>query len=157
MKYYSKGFFRFLVSINIASIILTIISAFYLFILSGMGCSAGCPANYTEKVLAELLPLTMGILGFLLFSMIVLLLQQKKSGRLGYLMLALIPFAPYIVYKLLPTMWGFIVSFLGDNSFGVSAPGFLIIIVLIILLLLTSLIPFYVLIRLIKEDFFKKR
>jgi hypothetical protein len=155
MKYYPKSFFIPLVTFNALAIIVSIVVAYLLYILSGLA-GVGAPDNYTEKVIAGILPPTLGILGFLLFSIIVLFLQQKKNSRFGYLMLILAPFDLYIFYKIFSyfPVSDFIITPLRDPSQIASG---IIWLIMALIMLSALLIPFYVLIRLIKEDLFKKR
>ncbi|KKQ18573.1 MAG: hypothetical protein US31_C0003G0002 [Berkelbacteria bacterium GW2011_GWA1_36_9] len=143
MKYYSKIFFSLFILLHILTIGAIIFYSWFLFILSGMGCSAGCPSNYGEDVALQiLLPVSVMML-FLFFSIIILFLQQYKNPRLGYLTIILVPFDIYIIYKLflfLP-VWGEEIFWLTISTMSILA----------------FFIPFYVLMKLIQEDFFKNR
>jgi hypothetical protein len=155
MKYYSNKIFYSLNIIYILAIVATIFLSYVFFAVSGMGCSLGCPKNYTEEVTKEILPPTIGIILFLICSFIILFLQQYKNRRLGYLMAILAPIGLYILYKIYSfiPIWDFIyLSFkdLEQITVGILWIG------VSILEISTVFIPFYVLGRLIKEDLLKK-
>ena len=150
MKYYPNIVFRLFVLFYVLAIIATVFISFLSIFISGLGMNA----NYTREVTIGLLFPATGIILFLFCSAFILFMQQYKNNRLGYLMLILTPLDLYVVYKIFSSFpfWGFIVWAFQNSSFG-SGIFWSIIVFLIIIV---AAIPFYVLIRLIKEDFFKK-
>jgi len=145
MKYYSNKIFCFFISLYIIvalGILFSwrIVSPFVCWSLSGNEC-----INTETKfnIFWGIIPLL-----FIVLSGIVVTLQQKGYRRLGYFMISLIMTSFFYV----PYLYQFL-------HFGFSEPipqGFIISFVAIILILVV-IIPFYVLGRLIKEDFFNKR
>jgi len=120
---------------------LTTLFAFAIYGFFGFGCLSG-GSDCTETVLAQTLPTFVEILLFLVFSIIILSFQHYKNYRIGYLMIVLVPFDIYLFFQILPSI------------IGMSLAYFLIFLSTSILV---ALIPFYVLIKLIKQDFFSKK
>ena len=156
MKYYSNIIFRILISFYVLTIITTIIIGYFSFLVSGLGCSLGCAPDYTEKVIGGLLPPVLGIILFLACSIIILFMQQYKNYRFGYLTFITAVIGSYIFYKIFSfiPIWYFIYSSFEDISdLGVA----IFWIVISVIAIVVAIVPFYVLINLIWEDFFKKR
>ena len=155
MKYYSNIIFRILILFYIIAIITTIIIGYFSFLVSGLGCSLGCAPDYTEKVIGGLLPPVLGIILFLACSIIILFMQQYKNYRFGYLTFITAVIGSYIFYKIFSfPIWYFVYSSFEDISdLGVA----IFWIVISVIAIVVATIPFYVLGRLIYEDFFKNR
>jgi hypothetical protein len=153
MKYYSNFVFRLLNSLYTLAIIATIFLTFFFYMISGMGDGA---SNYTEMVINQILIPGLGIILFLFVSIPVLFLQQYKNRRLGYLMIIFAPLSAYIVYNVLsylPILDLIYASFEGSVE---PVVGFFWILVASLIIII-ALIPFYVLGKLIREDFFSER
>ncbi len=150
MEYYPKVIFNLLITFFILAIVFTIVFGFILFALSALGCSAGCPANYEKMVSQQIIyPIIAAVL-FLLFSVIIIILQQYKNIRFGYLIL--VPaILPLFFFFYMQGEWGVL-----NITYKISdtPPLFLF---FDFILIIGGIIPFYVLGRLIKEDFFKKK
>ncbi|MCX6741461.1 MAG: hypothetical protein NTY61_03635 [Candidatus Parcubacteria bacterium] len=152
MKYYPNRIFRLLILLNILAVISTILIAYFCIVISGLGMSA----RYTHEVEMGLLAPIIGIILFLIYSSIVLFLQQSKNYHFGYLMLVLVPFDIYFIYKIFSffPIWNFISSFFGDPTkiiYGIFWS------VVVLLVAAVALVPFYVLIKLAREDLKKTR
>lgn len=88
---------------------------------------------------------------FIIFSGIILLLQQFKNKYWGYIMLFLAPISFYAINYVLSSemfTWSGVQYFLTE---------LLWVTILLSPIFLVSIIPFYVLIKLVREDLFKKR
>jgi magnesium-transporting ATPase (P-type) len=149
MEYYPKVIFNLLIAFFILAIVFTIVFGFILFALSALGCSAGCPANYEKMVFQQIIyPIIAAVL-FLSFSVTIVILQQYKNIRFGYLMFVSAILALFYFY--MQGKWGVLnVTYEISNT----PPLFLF---FELILVVGGIIPFYVLGRLIKEDFFKKK
>jgi hypothetical protein len=148
MKYYSNIIFWILNSLYFLAIISTIFVA-CIFIFIAMW------AGHASQIKNEIISASIGIIIFLLISTIVLFLQQLKIKCFGYFMLVLLPVGLYIFYKIYSYLP--IINLTTTNLFNIGMiPVSLLWIGINIIIALTALIPFYVLGKLIKEDFFKK-
>lgn len=130
MKYYSKNIYKFLLTINI---VFGAISLLYLWFAYGWFGSihnllfAG--EGFIFNLLTYLVPLI-----FFIFSTVIIIFQQKIGKKFGYLDLILVAVALFhFVY--IQISWN----------------------VLEILFFLAYLIPFYVVGRLVKEDFLGRK
>jgi hypothetical protein len=98
------------------------------------------------------------ILFFLFLSIIILFLQQYKNSRFGYV--AILPAVAYLfifynLYNVFPIIHFVSFAFAGGFLMGLFVSTFWLVISAPFVISMVT--PFYVLIRLIKEDFFKKR
>jgi hypothetical protein len=87
---------------------------------------------------------------FFVLSTIIILLQQRGYRRVGYFMIILAPISSFYLFYF-QTEWN-----IWSNIVDVISSTPLLFLVCECILLLASLIPFYVLGRLIKEDLLKK-
>jgi len=149
MKYYSKSIFWIFNLLYFLAIVSTIFIAYVFISVAMWGGDAG-------QLKDKAIPVSIAIVIFLLVSMLVLSLQQFKHRRFGYLMLVLAPIGLYIFYKAYSYLPIMDLTMTGLSNVEMIMPGLLWLGVDIITIL-TALIPFYVLIKLLKEDFFKKK
>jgi len=146
MKYYSKGEFLTLKIINISSLAITLFVFFFGLSWFGswsklMYTSEGFIFNLFYYVIPSV---------FFILSPVIVWLQQKGHERAGYFMAVLaLLFIFYFIY--FEMTWKF---FSNISNFIFSAPPFVLFLELI--LFFGGLVPFYVLGKIIKEDFFKK-
>lgn len=147
MRYYSKKLFYFFFIIHtLAAFALFLYwqasSVFLCWTLSGADC---LHAKTELNIFIGIIPLL-----FIMLSQLLIIFQQYKNKRIGYLMgfLAFVPIS-YFIY--LQTKWNILVN-IGNMLFS-TPPLFL---AFYFIILLTALVPFYVLGKLIKTDFFRK-
>jgi hypothetical protein len=157
MRYYSKSLFRVLIFLHLLIVVAAFGVLFILFSTHNFGFSLNDTGFIREFIKYTLFPCSVFIL-FLFFSIIFLFLQQYKNHRFGYLAIISIPMAiyiAYIFYQIFPVAY-FINSAFGDSFWsGIQVGIFWLFIDAP--LAVTFLTPFYVLGRLVKEDFFKKK
>jgi len=156
MKYYPKIIFRLLVLIDVLVLLFTFFYAFLTYMISGLGLAH--PSNYDEMVLNSILQYCVPMFGFLSLSLIILFLQQYKNYRFGYFSVAIIISEVWILkinYPLFDLFKYLLSEFLNYSTAETLWPVAFWLIVGVIMLAVT-VIPFYVLVKLIKEDFFKK-
>jgi hypothetical protein len=141
MKYYSKKIFYFFITVYILAVIFALV---YWYVSAGLACwgttsqSRCIELKNDTNIFDGILPTL-----FASLSLLVILLQQKIHKKFGYLIIFLLPLSPifYKYYNIIyPTTW------VMDITSFQTLMQFLI-----------FLIPFYVLGRLVKEDFFKKK
>lgn len=149
MRYYSKVIFRLFNSLYFLAVLSTIFTA-YVFVSVAMW--GGDAVQAKDKII----PASIGIVIFLLVSILVLFLQHFKYRRFGYLMFVLAPVGLYIFYKAYSYLPIMDITIAGLSSGGIIISG-LIWLIANIINILVALIPFYVLIKLLKEDLFKKK
>lgn len=147
MKYYSKFIFRILMAINIADGIIGLLNliwsrgwagSWYALLFNGEGL--------LFNISIYILPLL-----YFIFSTIIIFLQEKGHKRIGYFMIisSVLSIYYFIGLQMKWAFWSNIGFFLIDTPWYVFIFEFL--------LVLGSLVPFYVLGRLLKEDFLDKR
>jgi uncharacterized membrane protein len=145
MKYYSERIFTAFSIINMLACVIAVGSLCIALSWSGISLLFG-GEGYVFNLFAYIIPSL-----YFLLSIFIILLQQKGHKRFGYLMAVLVCVSLfYFLY--FQTEWNFWTNI---NYFLSSTPWFILIFEFI--LLVGSLIPFYVLGRLIKEDFFDKK
>lgn len=144
MKYYSKKESAFLITVNMLMVAWTIFYAFATYMISGM--ASAYPPNYNEMVLDSILKYCIPMLGFIILSFIIILLQQYKNYRWGYLAILAI-FSDIYIVKI--NFW--IIELIQSLS---SMAFWLLISVT---MLSAVLIPFYVLGKLIKRDLSERK
>ena len=98
---------------------------------------------------------------YIVLSSLIIFIQQKGFRKIGYLMLPLLAFSPFFLkYTINHETWFNVNDFIyfvniEDISRGLVG-SFIFNSIILTMLILVSLIPFYVLGKLIKEDLFKK-
>lgn len=152
MKYYSKIIFRILIGIHILALFVILLYWYTFFTLA---CWMAKSLDECIKLKAEM-SVFFGIIPmlFVVLSGLIIVLQQRGRKRIGYFIipLALIP-SFYIGYLLwYATSWynikAWFSAWIFSDFFHLVAG---------LILFAVALIPLYVLIKLIKEDFFKNR
>lgn len=146
MKYYSNKTFFIILIINILAALITFLILFLQFLWDGLSEELMFSnTNFIVNLFVFIIPLPS-----IIFSTFIVLLQQRGYRRLGYFMVVLAGISSY--YLVYPQIgW----NFWSDIGYFVSTQPALFNFAELILIL-ASLVPFYVLGRLIKEDFFKK-
>ena len=152
MKFYSKYFFNFIIAVYIISSLIALIygTISFLFACWGVHTYLECfPLQVREIFLNGFLPLL-----FIILSLLIIMLQQKKNVKLGYLFIPLLIISPILNGTIIKySMWFDVNWFLSISS--ISGTGFLMqafFTLAIIVLFLISIIPFYVLGRLVVHE-----
>lgn len=156
MKYYSEKIFKFLITIYAYAGILVLIYWLISVYLAcwGVTSSIGCKQIKMEQnIFNGLLPFL-----FILLSVLIIILQQKINKHFGYLIAPLLIISPFFYkYVISTTTWFDIGWFLSVvNTTGQSMFYKIFFLICILALLIISLIPFYVLIKLVRYDILKK-
>ena len=153
MKYYSNRIFYFLIAMYILAALAALLywqasSVFACWTLTGAECLR---IRIKLNIFGGVIPLS-----FFVLSGLVIMLQQKSRKRFGYFMVPLAAISSfYIGYLLKYVAWSDIeaIFFVSDRlilyNLLFSAMG--------IISFVAALLPFYVLGKLIKQDFFKKQ
>lgn len=158
MSYYRNTLY-FFITVYILAIMFAL---FYWINLPQLGCW-NIPSNSDEcrdimakeNIFNGLVPSL-----FIVLSALIIVLQEIRYRRVGYLMLLLLAFSPiFYGYIINRSTWfniKWFLEFIDASTLPVffdSIPSLFGMLILILI----SFIPFYVLIRLIREDFFKRK
>ena len=157
MKYYSSRIFYSLIAIYTFAVGLAL---FYWFASFALSCWAARSSDecvrleFYNNIFSGVIPML-----FVVLSTLIIIFQQKGRKKFGYFMIPLLLISPFSMAYLIHAFTWFDIGWFFS---GVSQPGAPIsqrIFSLIgaFILLLISITPFYVLIKLIREDFFKNR
>jgi hypothetical protein len=147
MKYYSRKIFLGFLFINILSVIFTLLVSISQFLWDGMREQlVSTNPNFVYYLFLFIIPLPS-----IIFSILIITLQQKGYRRYGYFMIILaIISSCYLIYPQVKwSFWSNIGYFISEQPFLYNFAEFV--------LILAALIPFYVLARLIKTDFLDKK